>query len=246
MPFPSASNLGAHRANPLHACSGAPTKRSNLPFVSYLLLLVFACVLFLPLYRGRSLYWGDILLYFAPMLRWEQTALPAGTHPIVESSCLVRPAVCGQPTGRRFLSPHAAPALCSRVALPQPDDRRPYLAVRRIYDGAIYTVGRRAGQAAFAGAVVYMGGACLIGRAQFPPMIFTAAYFPLLLCSLDQCLDAAENGEKKRRRLVKTLSNSRSRAWTTGGCLSLARLAPAACACGRAAAAGRTFLNLRT
>jgi hypothetical protein len=50
---------------------------------------------------------------------------------------------------------------------------------------------------ALAGAMVYLGSTCLVGRLQFPPMIYTAAYLPLLLSLLDSYLE-------KRRLLTLT------------------------------------------
>lgn len=49
-----------------------------------------------------------------------------------------------------------------------------------------WTVHRKS---ALAGALVYMGSACLIGRLQFPPMILSAPYLPLLLYWLDRSID---------------------------------------------------------
>lgn len=51
---------------------------------------------------------------------------------------------------------------------------------------------------ALAGACIYMGSGCLIGRLQFPPVIQTAAYFPLLIL-LVESLVAVPTSESRHR-----------------------------------------------
>src|SRR5581483_8659645 len=61
-------------------------------FGPYVALLLFAAALLWPLCLGRTLYWGDISLYFEPMLRFEQRVLQAGRMPLWNPYLF-----CGQP-----------------------------------------------------------------------------------------------------------------------------------------------------
>lgn len=151
-------------------------------------LFVFTVVLLWPLCRGRTLYWGDILFYFEPMAAFARAHLERGRVPLWNPYVL-----CGQPFlgnpqmgifyPTTFLST-VTPVwlalslntllhvfLCGAFC---------FLYLRR------WTVHRTS---ALAGALVYMGSSCLIGRLQFPPMIQTAPYLPLLLYYLDLCVD---------------------------------------------------------
>jgi hypothetical protein len=163
--------------------------RAGVSVRAYLLLLLFALALFWPLCVGRALYWGDIVLYFAPMWRWEQQGLQHGHIP------LWNPAVLG---GQPFVgNPQEGVFYPATLLLPFVPVWL-YLSVMTIthvflcgaFMARYLSRWTRHRLAPIAGGLVYMGSECLIGRVQFPPMIFTAAYLPLLLCSLDGCLDA--------------------------------------------------------
>ena len=163
--------------------------RAGVSLHAYLLLLLFALALFWPLCVGRTLYWGDIVLYFAPMWRWEQAALLRGHIPLWNPATLGGQPFVGNPQEGVF---YPATLLLPFVPVWL------YLSVLTIthvflcgaFMARYLSRWTRHSLAPVAGGLVYMGSECLIGRVQFPPMIFTAAYFPLLLCSLDGCLDA--------------------------------------------------------
>src|SRR5579871_4297693 len=58
----------------------------------YGLFLVFTAALLWPLCIGRTLYWGDILLYFHPMASFARESLRQGRLPLWNPYIL-----CGQP-----------------------------------------------------------------------------------------------------------------------------------------------------
>jgi Bacterial membrane protein YfhO len=156
------------------------------PYVS---LALFTIVFLWPLCIGRTLYWGDIMLYFEPMQRYAQQELQAGRLPLWNPYIL-----CGQPfIGNPQMSVFYPPSL---LLLPFPTWMA--LNITTILHvflcGAFMFLFLRRWTVnllpAFSGALVYMGSAYLLGRLQFPPMIQTAAYFPLLFAVLDLNLDA--------------------------------------------------------
>ncbi len=151
-------------------------------------LLLFTVVLLWPLCVGRALYWGDILFYFEPMSAFAKSHLERGHLPLWNPYVLCGQPFLGNPQMGIFYPTSILSAftpvwlalslntllhvfLCGAFC---------FLYLRR------WTVHRTS---ALAGAIVYMGSACLIGRLQFPPMIQTAPYFPLLLYFLDLCID---------------------------------------------------------
>ncbi len=172
-----------------------PRFRSQLPlhpalraFAPYAAVAIFTVALLWPLCIGRCLYWGDILLYFEPMLRLGQGAIRQGRLPLWNPYSLGGQPYVGNPQMSVFYptTPFLAwlPAwvflslssglhlfLCGAFA---------YLYLRR------WTV---RSLPALAGAFVFEGGACLMGRLQFPPMVQAAGYFPLVLWGVDACLD---------------------------------------------------------
>ena len=159
------------------------------PFWDYSGLLAFSLLLLWPLCMGRALYWGDVMLYFAPMLRFQQMAFAQGHMPLWNPTILGGQPLIGNPQMGVFY-----PATLLLRVLPV----WLYLSLTTIVHvflcGAFMYAYLRGWSgdrwARMAGSLVYMGSECLIGRIQFPPMIFSAPYFPLLLLSIDRCLDA--------------------------------------------------------
>jgi len=155
----------------------------------YAALLLFALALLWPLCLGRSLYWGDIMLYFDVMLRYAQERLRQGQLPLWNPYVL-----CGQPY---IGNPQSSVFYPTTLALPFLPVWL-YLSLNSLLHlflcGAFaYLFLRRwttRPLSALAGAFVYMGSACLLGRLQFPPMLQTAPYFPLVLMLIDACMDA--------------------------------------------------------
>lgn len=153
-----------------------------------LVLLLFTVVLLWPLCRGRALYWGDILFYFEPMAAFAKSHLGQGRLPLWNPYVL-----CGQPflgnpqMGIFYPTTFLGGYLPTWLSLSLNTLLHVFLCgafcflyLRR------WTVHRTS---ALAGALVYMGSSCLIGRLQFPPMIQTAPYLPLLLYWLDRNID---------------------------------------------------------
>jgi hypothetical protein len=164
---------------------GAPRLHRLAPYAA----LALITVLFLwPLCIGQTLYWGDIMLYFEPMQRYAQQELLSGRLPLWNPYIL-----CGQPfIGNPQMSVFYPPSLLlllfpTWLALSITTILHLFLC------GAFMFLFLRRWTVnllpAFSGAVVYMGSAYLLGRLQFPPMVQTAAYLPLLLAVLDLNLD---------------------------------------------------------
>jgi hypothetical protein len=151
--------------------------------------LLFSCALLLPLLCGRALYWGDITLYFDPMSCFAAESLRSGHVPLWNPYIFCGQPFVGNPQCAFF---YPTSALLWLVSVPVYLSLNSFLHV--FLCGALtYRFLRRWTRfrlSALAGALVYMGSACVIGRLQFPPMIQTAPYFPLFLSALDACLDA--------------------------------------------------------
>jgi len=153
--------------------------------------LWLACVtigLLWPLCLGRALYWGDILLYFEPMQRFGRQELMAGRLPLWNPYIL-----CGQPfIGNPQMSVFY-PITLVFSALPVWLSMSVSSLLHVYMCGAFMYVFLRRWTVhrlpALAGATTFMGSAYLVGKLQFPPMVQTAAYFPLLLAILDRNLD---------------------------------------------------------
>lgn len=154
----------------------------------YAFIAAIAFVLLWPLCIGRTLYWGDILLYFEPMQQYAKHELAAGRLP------LWNPYIsCGQPFVGNPQMNVFYPSTLLLVLFPVWLSLTLTTIVHLFLCGAfmfaflrrwtVYTM------PAVAGAVVYMGGAHVLGRLQFPPMLQTAAYFPLLFAVLDVNID---------------------------------------------------------
>lgn len=171
------------------------TVLSLVRIVPYLILLALTVALLWPLFLGRTLYWGDLTLYFEPVYRYAGEALKQGRVPLWNPYVL-----CGQPfLGNPQMSVFYPASLLlffvpAWLYLSIDSALHLFLCGAFTYRYLLrWTSGRSESWPgtvpALAGAAVYMGSACLVGRIQFPPMIQTAAYFPLLLLCLDACID---------------------------------------------------------
>ncbi len=151
-------------------------------------LLLFTGALLWPLCLGRSLYWGDILLYFDVMLRFVRGALHQGQLPLWNPYMLCGQPYVGNPQTALFYPITALlPFVPVWLFLSLNSLLHVFLSGAFTYRFLQRWTLRRV--SALSGALVYMGSACLLGRLQFPPMIQTAAYFPLVLACLDACID---------------------------------------------------------
>jgi hypothetical protein len=160
----------------------------------YGVLLLFTAALLWPLCIGRSLYWGDITLYFRPMLGFHQEELRQGRLPLWNPYILGGQPFLGNPQmGVFYPMSLLLPFLPVQVFLSLNSVLHLFLCGAFMYLFLCRWTVRRV--PALAGAIVYMGSACLVSRLQFPPMIQTAAYFPLLLVCLDGCLDRSRHWE---------------------------------------------------
>jgi hypothetical protein len=152
-------------------------------------LLLFTAGLLWPLCLGRRLYWGDILLYFDVMLRFVRAALRQGQLPLWNPYLLCGQPYVGNPQTALFYPVTALlPFVPVWLFLSLNSVLHLFLCGAFTYRFLQRWTLRRI--SALSGALVYMGSACLLGRLQFPPMIQTAAYFPLVLACLDACIDA--------------------------------------------------------
>ncbi len=161
----------------------------------YFGLLLFTALLLWPLCQGRALFWGDISFYFQPMAAFSQFNLRQGHIPLWNPYVL-----CGQPLLGNPQMGIFYPATALLALLPV----WLYFSVTTLLHvflcGAFsflylrrWTVRQTS---AAAGALVYMGSSCLIGRLQFPPMILTAPYLPLLLMLVDRYVDRPRPGTR--------------------------------------------------
>jgi hypothetical protein len=157
---------------------------------SSLFLLVFVCLLLAPLFRG-ALYWGDIILYFEPMVSLQKDQMLLGRVPLWNPYILAGQPFIGNPQMWLFFP--TTPLLYFFS---------PWQYVNLICGLSLWLCGvgcllflRRWVQSEFSalvGAMVYCGSACLVARLQFPPMVLSAIFFPLLLLFLDREVDVPQ------------------------------------------------------
>jgi hypothetical protein len=153
------------------------------------ILLVLTLVYFAPqLFGGKTLYWGDIGLYFTPMSDFLRTNLQAGRVP------LWNPLIyCGTPYAG---NPQTWPLYPTTILLPYVS--APYflsltvalhvwLAGLGTYLFARRTLGVGLGAGLLA-AITFMFGGQLISKEQFPNMVQAAAWLPWVLWTLDRLL----------------------------------------------------------
>lgn len=161
----------------------------NRNFRAYLVFLLFDILLLLPLLQGRALYWGDILLYFEPMHHFEREMLLQGQIPLWNPYLLGGQPFVGNPQMWVFFP--TTPLLAYVPA---------WLYLNIVCFVSILLCGiffyhflfrwTRSGWASLMGGMTYMGSACIIARLQFPPMVMSAPFCPLLLLLIDKQLDA--------------------------------------------------------
>lgn len=151
-------------------------------------LAVFTCSILWPLVIGRSLYWGDIALYFEPMQRFASAELRAGRIPLWNPYLLCGQPFLGNPQMGVFYPLSFTGSLVSASR---------FIAISTIVHMFLcglfmYIFVRRWARhrtSALCAALTYMGSTCIVGRIQFPPMIVSAAYCPLILALVDSCVE---------------------------------------------------------
>lgn len=155
----------------------------------YSLFALFGAFLVYPLFDGRALYWGDILLYFEPMLGFERETLLSGRIPLWNPYLLGGQPFVGNPQMWVFYP--STPLLAFVPA---------WLYLNVVSYLSLVLCGvcfyhflfrwTRSHWASLMGGMTYMGSACIVARLQFPPMVMSAPFCPLLLLLLDRQLDA--------------------------------------------------------
>ena len=131
------------------------------------------------------MYWGDLIVYFEPMADYARHELRQGRVPLWNPYVLGGQPYLGNPQMGVFY-----PATLLLLVLPSWAALSVALFVHLWLCGAwmfAYLLRwTRHTSSALAGGMVYMGSACLLARLQFPPMIYSAAYLPLLLLLIDR------------------------------------------------------------
>lgn len=156
-----------------------------------LFLFFYTLLLAHPFWNGKVLYWGDILYYFEPMASFAISSLAHGKFPMWNPYLL-----CGQPY---VGNPQIGLFYPYILFLPWVSPWR-YLSmgvILHIYLGALFSYlffHKQTGSmpAALLGAVCFVGGGAFLGKAQFPPMLFSVCYLPLLFYGIAQRLESKQ------------------------------------------------------
>lgn len=156
-----------------------------------------------PMVQGKTLYWGDILLYFEPMYLFTQQQVAKGMVPLWNPYLF-----CGQPfLGNPQISFFYPTTLVfyflpSWFALTLVEFLHLFLCGVFAFLFLNQKVQNRF--SALIGAVVYMGSEFVVSRLQFPTIIQTLAFVPLLLYFIELYV----NQQRLRAVLGVTLSVS--------------------------------------
>ncbi len=143
------------------------------------------------------LYWGDIGLYFEPMQHLVNTELHAGRVPLWNPYILCGQPLLGNPQMAVFYPLSLlAPAMSAPVFLSIATITHIFLCGVFMYAFLLSWSKHRV--SAILGGLTYMGSACIVSRIQFPPMVLSAPYAPLLLL----CLDGVISNPRSKRRLL--------------------------------------------
>ncbi len=152
-------------------------------------IFAFVCVVLWRLILLRqSLYWGDIFLYFHPMEEFVQKSLRAGYFPLWNPYVFCGQPLVGNPQSWVFY-PTTPLLLIMPVWLYFSVNSAIHLSLSGL--GAYLYLRRLTGDriAALFGAIVFAGSGFVVARLQFPPMIQSAAYLPLMLLLVDRMIE---------------------------------------------------------
>jgi len=153
--------------------------------INYLVIALFVAILLYPLLIGRTLYWGDISLYFEPMQYFARDVLRQGRLPLWNPYIM-----CGQPYIGNPQTAVFYPFSLLAPFLTAPKFISWYVLLHMYLCGAFMYLylqrHTRSSRAALVGGLVYVGSSCLVSRLQFPTMVGSAPYFPLLLALIDR------------------------------------------------------------
>lgn len=185
-----------------------PERRSSLRrarALPFLVIFGFGIALLYPLVlQGRSLYWGDIFLYFYPLESYVRDQMRAGAIPLWNPFVLCGQPLVGNPQSWVFY-PTSAVLPFMPVWL--------YLTLNTLLHlclagGGTYLFLRRLTHdriAALLGGITYMGSGFLMARLQFPTMIMAAAWLPWMLALVDRMVDRPGVGYAALLALVVAL-----------------------------------------
>ena len=171
----------------------------------FIVLTCFTVAVFYPfVFHDWNLYWGDVSLYFLPLVTLEKHSLMRGLLP------LWNPFIsCGQPlVGNPQVWLFYPGTLLLRWMSPAE-----YLTLNTILHTLIAALGaylflrRLCGDrlAAQLGAIVYAGSGFFIARAQFPPMLQAEAWLPWMMLLVDRMIDRPRIWYASLLSLVVTL-----------------------------------------
>ncbi|HLI48831.1 MAG TPA: YfhO family protein [Chthonomonas sp.] len=153
----------------------------------FLILLGYTLLLYREFLEGKALYWGDILYYFQPMAHFAAREIRQGRLPLWNPFLL-----CGQPYAGNpqigllypfsflllWLSPWKYITLAVLI--------HTYLASLFFY--GFLKLRTQSAYAALIGAIVFVGSGAFLGKAQFPPMLFSLCYLPGVFYSAEKAL----------------------------------------------------------
>lgn len=138
------------------------------------------------LFGGRALYWGDLQLYFLPLLQFQAGEMHKGILPLWNPTILGGTPLVGNPQAWPLYFPSVLlPGLGAERFATLANVGHLYLAGLFFYGWLRH--GRRLNCcAALLGAGVYLFGGFLVSKSQFPNMLATLAYVPLLLWLIER------------------------------------------------------------
>ena len=152
------------------------------------LLVLLACALFWPILTGtRSVYFGDLALFFIPLLDFQRDELLAGRVPLWNPRILLGTPFLGNPQAWPFypssallylLPAHHAAGVVGVL----------HLAVAAV-GTLVFLRSRGLGTAsAVFGALAFGFGGALVSKMQFPNMVQAGSYLPWLLWGVDRVI----------------------------------------------------------
>ena len=172
----------------------------------YGLLALYAGLLCAPLLLGKTLYWGDILLYFLPMADFQRESFLQGQIPLWNPHVLLGQPLLGNPQMGVFYPPNLLlfffPGWLSLSLL-----TISHLFLCGVFCFHFLRFQKLSRLASLIGALTYAGSSAIIARLQFPPMVQVAPYLPLLLLLIDKICGQIMGKEEKQFTAVPLIPN---------------------------------------
>lgn len=178
----------------------SPSERRKLWFPQYsripqcfrrltvpIILLAYTLLLYREFFEGKTLYWGDILYYFQPMALFAAKEIQRGRLPFWNPFLLCGQPYVGNPQIGLF---YPFSALLLWLSAWQ------YITLAALihtYLAALFCYGflklrTQSTSAALLGAIVFSGSGAFLGKAQFPPMLFSLCYLPCVFYSVENAI----------------------------------------------------------